>query len=296
MVPIIDWHEYASGKSPDRVAFDVGQAARDVGAFVLVDHGIPRGLLTDVLRSAADVFDLSGPQKAPLSAGPNFLARGWRDGLAEGGKGDRGEGFRIGPMVPPESSADPFRSPNIWPDIDGFRDVLRDAHKDLSALSLGLIHAIERDLGIGRGELETHFARPLSTLDLVRLPSGARLGDVGASQLCAPSALSMMILEENAGVAVYDRSGDWRDVPDVRGGLLVRVGDCLTRWSNAAYHAAPVQARGKSGALCACFALIPQEASVLAPLPRTGEPLYSPVTVADFLSGGDATGKVSAAE
>ncbi|NVK45263.1 MAG: isopenicillin N synthase family oxygenase [Rhodobacteraceae bacterium] len=294
MIQILDHHDLISGKDPGGFATQLGQACRTEGVFQLKDHGIPRGLLRDVIAAAEEFFALPEEDKAPLDIRHSSCNRGWAGMGVERLGGPDGtplskESFSIGLDLRPDDprvlAGEPFRGPNVWPDCDQFRDVMRDYYKEMLSLGRSLMRAVESDLDLPKDFFKPHFSEPNATLRLSHTPADAWHHE-------APSdlpqfdygALTLVLSDGEAGLQVKNRSGRWYDIPDTPDTLTVLVGEELMRWSNDLYRAAPhrvlppVQPR-----TLAAFYLDPNPESVIAPLPGLGAPQYPPVRAADYL-------------
>ena len=297
MIPIIDWQEFSSGKSPEDITACIGGAARTSGAFYLTNHGIPRGVLRDVLELTKVFFDFCEDGKGPAVTDRGFLTRGRCADAAA----DPGETFTVGG---PLGCGDAARhSPNAgetgWPDIDGFHEAVLDMYKEMTALSRVVMRAFEPDLSLPNSFFASHFTRSMSILSLLRYPVGGKGGENGAQAHRQNGALSLIVSEGDIGVEVQTHSGDWVLAPHVPSGILVKTGDCLARWSNGAYVSSPMRVpRQTMRHHAVVFALAPNPDSIVAPLPRTGSPKYAPITAADYLlqSAGEFPSGASAAE
>ncbi|WP_344846004.1 2-oxoglutarate and iron-dependent oxygenase domain-containing protein [Celeribacter arenosi] len=300
MIPIIDWQDFSSGKSPEDITACIGGAARTSGAFVLTNHGIPRGVLRDVLELTQVFFDLGEDSKGPAVIDSGFLTRGWCAGSKTAG-GDSGESFTIGRALGGSDTApaSPGAGDTGWPEIDGFHEAVLDMYKEMSALSRVVMRAFEPDLALPNSFFASHFTRPMSILSLLRYPVGQRGGEQGAKVHRQNGALSLIVSEGDTGVEVQTLSGDWVPAPHVPSGILVKAGDCLARWSNDAYVSSPMRVPQQNMRHHAVvFALAPNTDSIVAPLPRTGSPKYAPITAADYLlqTAGEFAAGASAAE
>ena len=181
MTPVLDYRLHASGKDPDAFAIQMGQACREEGVFLLSEHGIPRGLLKDVLSVAKEFFALPLADKIPLDMRHSSCNRGWAGMGVEvaGGQGGtplRKESFSLGLDLraddPRVLAGEPFRGPNLWPDCDQFRDVMRDYYKEMLGLGRGLMRAVERDLDLPFRRRRAQHGEVLLQLRFLLRPGG----------------------------------------------------------------------------------------------------------------------------
>jgi isopenicillin N synthase-like dioxygenase len=293
MIPLLDFRLQASGKDPLGFARQMGQACRDEGVFLLSEHGIPRGLLREVLSASETFFDLPEEEKASLDIRHSPINRGWAASGVEVLGGASGtplskESFSLGLDLPESDprvqAGEPFRGPNLWPENDMFRDVMRDYYKEMLGLGRALMRGVERDLDLPLGFFQPHFTDPMATLRLSHYPACVQDMTLGEQPQFDYGALTVVLTDGSGGVQYLSRSGQWRDVPEIPGALLVLVGDGLMRWTNDQYRSLPHRlVPPMRPRTLAAFYLDPNPDSVIAPLPRTGAAHYPPVQASDYL-------------
>lgn len=295
MIPLLDFRLHTSGKDPQGFAQQMGQACRGEGIFLLSEHGIPRGLLREVLTVSADFFALPEAEKLPLDIRHSPINRGWAASGVELLGGATGtpmakESFSLGLDLPESDprvqAGEPFRGPNLWPEDDMFRDVMRDYYKEMMGLGRALMRGVERDLDLPQGVFQAHFTDPMATLRLSHYPDAP--GAVNAPLSEMPQfdygALTLVLSDGTGGLQIRTQSGQWRDVPEIPGTLIVLVGDVLMRWSNDLYRSVPHRLLPPTEPRnIAAFYLDPNPDSVIAPLPGAGPAHYTPVRASEFL-------------
>ncbi len=295
MIQILNYRDFISGKNPDGFAAELGSACRREGVCLLSDHGIPRGLLRDVLGEANAFFALPEAEKAPLDIRHSNCNRGWAGPGVErvGGQGGvplRKESFSIGLDLRPDDprvlAGEPFRAPNFWPEDELFRDVMRDYYKEMLGLGRGLMRAVERDLDMPQGFFQPHFSEPMATLRLSHTPSDPAAPDQPLSEVPQfdYGALTIVLTDGVGGIQFRTRSGEWQDIPEEPDTVMVMVGEVLMRWTNGLYRAAPHRLLPPAEPrTLAAFYLDPNPDSVVAPLPNMTGQQYPPVRAADYL-------------
>lgn len=303
MIPVLDWQRFASGKDPEGFASDLGRACRETGFFLLDNHGIPERLFKDVFAKADAFFDLPVAVKKKVDIRSNPHNRGWAavgsEALDEkSGVTDRKEAFNVGldlsPNDPRVLAGEPFRGVNVWPDdVEGFREAMLDYFKEVLRLGRSIHRALEKDLGLPPGYFEPHFTEPMATLRVLRYPASPDGEGIGAGAHSDYGSITLLMTDGVAGLQVKPRGGDWMDVPHVSGAFVVNIGDCLMRWSNDIYTSTPHRVLPPAQERRSiAFFMDPNPDSIIAALPRTGDPKYAPITGADYLrSRLDATYK-----
>lgn len=291
MIPVLDFDDLDD--DPEGFAFALGQACREDGFFMLTNHPVPESLMARVFAASAAFFAQPEAAKAPLAISGNPRNRGWAHVGSEQQDGadhpDRKEAFNIGLELaandPRVVAGEPFRGPNLWPDVPDFREAMLAYYAEMLALGVKLHEAVATDLGVPPDFFAPHFTEPMATLRLLRYPRGTGAADErGASAHTDYGALTLLATDGEPGLQVRPRGGHWMDVPQLPGALIVNIGDCLMRWTNDIYvsttHRVLPPARTRHSV---AFFLDPNPESVIAALPGTGTPVYPPVRAVDYL-------------
>lgn len=183
MFPVLDWR--ASLRARDATDFQ-GISARLAGSGFLLPscHGIRRFLIDASLAAATRLFRRPEWSKSPFhirtsSNNRGCTARGSaKPGDSKPGLIDRNEAFNIGiELADDDLRMDrPFRTPNLWPDLPGFRDPALACVDAVLRLEIDLHRATVLDLRLR----ENHFT-PLpddlpATPRLLHCPRGVRDG------------------------------------------------------------------------------------------------------------------------
>ena len=284
-IPLLDWRGF--GADPEGVARDLGRAFRDPGFLLLTGHGLDP---EPVLEAADRLFALPADDKARLDIRSTPHNRGYAaqgvERLDPAAGPDRKESFNIGldlaPDDPRVAAGEPFRGPNLWPDLPGFREALLAYWDAALALGRDLHRAVALDLGLPADRFAPDLAEPMAVLRLLRYPGG---GDgLGAGAHTDYGALTLLATDGEPGLEVRRRGGGWTPVPAVPGALVVNIGDALARWTNGLYVSTPHRVRAPTRPRrSVAFFLDPNPGAVLAALPGTGAPRHPPVTAAEHL-------------
>ena len=299
--PLLDWSDYA--RDPKGFAREMGATCRKNGFFLLRGHGISSALTAAVFAKAAQFFALDASKKATLSIASNPHNRGWAymgsESLDEtSAQRDRKEAFNIGldlaPDDPRVQAGEAFRGVNLWPDLPEFRMTMLQYFRAVWGLGVDLLEPVARDLDLPPDHFTPSFDAPMATLRLLSYPAASGASDeIGAGAHTDYGALTLLMTDGAPGLQLRPRGGDWQDVPHVPGAFIVNIGDCLMRWTNDLYVSTPHRVLPPPRARqSVAFFLDPNPDALIAALPGTGAPKYSPVTGADYLrSRLDATYK-----
>ena len=250
-VPTIDVGALVGGSTGDviAVAKKIGAAAREIGFFSIVNHGISRQRTRAVFEAARVFFESSASVKEGVSIERSPIYRGYsRYGYEKfdpAHPADAKESFDIGPDFAPDHPSvlarEPFRDVNLWPELSAlptFRETLVGYWHTLMGLAVNVHRAIALDLGAEERFFEKFYDRPLGVLRLLRYPPHPGTFD-GGLHGAAPHTdfgiLSLLAQDDAGGLEVRTRDGAWLPVQPNPDAFVCNIGDCLMRWSNDAY-------------------------------------------------------------
>lgn len=277
----------------------IDRACCDIGAFVLVGHGVPRQIVDGVWSAARAFFDLplETKMRARVAGNPygyepmehEALGRTPDEGAIDA-QPDRKQTFNLGP---------PFRGPDtgfgshqrIWPtEPYELRPNLLNYYSAMEQLSERLLSIFARVLGCDPtffGPFTDAHLSALRILDYPMSPPGevqVRAGahtDYGMLTVLRPD-------HEVSGLEIADPSGTWIEVPRIEDGFVVNTGDLMHRWSNgrfrSALHRVVADPGGRRRNSVAFFHNPNWDARVEPVLTETGEvPAFEPVPAGPWL-------------
>jgi isopenicillin N synthase-like dioxygenase len=105
-----------------------------------------------------------------------------------------------------------------------------------------LHRALAHDLGIAETFFDDKLDQPLATLRLLHHPPRPEHyapGQSGAGVHTDCGNLTLLATDDAGGLEVQSRDGNWISPPHVKHALIVNIGDCLMRWTNAVYTSTP---------------------------------------------------------
>jgi isopenicillin N synthase-like dioxygenase len=251
-IPIID---IAGLRSPDlaqrrAVASALGQACREVGFFYIVNHGVPDAVRAGVFEAARRVFAMPAEDKERVSITLSPENRGYvgfgTERLDEKTAADQKEAFNIGLDLPPDDpevlAKVPLRGPNLWPDLPGWRAAVLAYFDACDAVLKDIHRGFALDLGVDEQYFADKLDRAASFLRLLHYPAapqGVGSGELGAGEHTDYGNLTILATDGVAGLQVRRRDGVWIDAPNVEGGFVCNIADCLMRWTNDVYVSTP---------------------------------------------------------
>lgn len=296
-IPVIDLDGLGTADGDLRLARDIGAAARGIGFFAVINHGVPAVLIDAMFGASRDFFARPVAEKAAISIKRSPHNRGYvgmsEEALDPSKGADVKEAFNIGLDLPashPEVVAGkPFRGVNLWPDNEAFRQTSMTYFDAVWRLGVALHRPIALDLGLEREWFASSLDAPLATLRLLRYPPARGAEIAGAGEHTDYGNLTLLMTDDAGGLEVRTRDGAWLSAPDVPGGFIVNIGDCLMRWTNDIYVSTPhrVTHRAARERISLAFFLDPNPDAEVHAIPTCVTPdrpsRYAPTTGAAYL-------------
>jgi isopenicillin N synthase-like dioxygenase len=312
-VPIVD----ISGRedSAERrleIGEAIDRACRESGFFGIVGHGIDLDLIQRMHEVTAALF--SSPERVKRSLYTDvgdptmrgIFARSSSVSAAENvtTAPDMCELFTMSQLGEPGiadiaglgEAYEVWSRPNIWPQQADFKATWLEYYRQVSELSCDLMRLCA--LGLGLHEefftpfVDVHISNLTANwyppVEGEPLPEQYRKGphsDWGT--------LTVLYQDNCGGLQVFDKGGDWIDVPVVRGGFVVNIGDLMAVWTNDEWVSTKHRVLTPSGAMrskprvsLAFFHQPNWSATIecLAPCQGPGKPAkYPPTTSGTYL-------------
>jgi isopenicillin N synthase-like dioxygenase len=243
LIPVVDLTDADAAAAVD-------DACSRIGFFQIAGHGVPDDVIAGLLDAMNRFFALPEEQKRAVVPPSMAINRGWspvgKESLAYSlgveAPPDLFEAFNTGHEVDytdPVHAAhrDGFFAPNLWPDLDGFREAFVTYFDEVSALA----HRLTQVVAAGLGMPEAYFADKTDhSPDVLRvnwyqradgsapvLPGQQRMGahtDYGV--------LTILLADRVPGLEIVAPSGAWVGVQPEPGCFLVNLGDLLAQWTN----------------------------------------------------------------
>ncbi|GAY43585.1 hypothetical protein CUMW_075620 [Citrus unshiu] len=240
-LPVIDL------SSPERLstAKSIRQACIDYGFFYLVNHGVEEELISQMFNESKKFFSLQLEDKMKLARKEHRGYTALCDEILDPSstsEGDPKESFYIGPLEGTLSSM------NQWPSLEilpTWRSTMEYYHQKVLSAGRRLIHLIALALNLNGDFFQKVGAldAPMAFLRLLHYP-----GELVSSnqEVCGASAHSdygMITLLATDGVPglqarleKFNQPRLWEDVPNIKGALIVNIGDMMERWTNCLFR------------------------------------------------------------
>lgn len=245
-VPVIDISglRAAEPAEQERVAADLGAAARDVGFFYISGTGVDESLFERMLAATKEFFALPYEEKMRSYIGLSRCHRGYvpvgEEGV-ESGTPDLKEAFDTALDLPADDpdylAGNPMLGPNTWPDLPGFADAVTDYYRAVLDVGNRLLRAFAVALGEDPDVFSRHARKTPSQLRLVHYPHNPDAEDHLGIGAHTDYECFTLLKPTAPGLEVLNGAGEWIDVPPVPGTFVVNVGDMLELWTNGTFVA-----------------------------------------------------------
>jgi isopenicillin N synthase-like dioxygenase len=236
-------------RSPDRaererVAADIGKAAREIGFLYISGTGVDEALFDRMLAATKTFFALPVEEKMRSYIGLSTCHRGYVPVGEEGvetGMPDLKEAFDTALDLPADDpdhvAGNPMLGPNVWPEVDGFAEAVTAYYQAVLDLGNQLLWAFAVALGEDPDTFTQHATKTPSQLRLVHYPYNPDAEDVLGIGAHTDYECFTLLKPTAPGLEVLNGAGEWVDVPPVPDAFVVNIGDLLELWTNGAYVA-----------------------------------------------------------
>jgi isopenicillin N synthase-like dioxygenase len=245
-VPIVDISGlYSPDRAErDRVADEIGRAAREVGFLYVSGSGLDESLFERMLGATKEFFALPVEQKMRSYIGLSRCHRGYVPVGEEGvetGTPDVKEAFDTALDLPADDpdylAGNPMLGPNTWPDLPGFAEAVTTYYGAILEVGRRLLRAFAVALGEDPDVFSRHATKTPSQLRLVHYPYNPDAEDAMGIGAHTDYECFTLLKPTAPGLEVLNGAGEWIDVPPVDGTFVVNIGDMLELWTNGAFVA-----------------------------------------------------------
>lgn len=245
-VPVVDISGLRSTDRAERerVAAEIGRAAREVGFLYVSGSGVDEALFDRMLDATAAFFALPLEEKMRSYIGHSTCHRGYvpvgEEGV-ENGTPDLKEAFDTALDLPADDpdhlAGNPMLGPNAWPDLPGFAEAVTAYYDAVLDVGQRLLWAFAVALGEDPDVFSRHATKTPSQLRLVHYPFNPEAQDAIGIGAHTDYECFTLLKPTAPGLEVMNGAGEWIDVPPVPGTFVVNIGDLLELWTNGAFVA-----------------------------------------------------------
>lgn len=243
-LPILDL-SLLNGSTSDRQNFlsQLRHAAREIGFFYLINHGVNPELQQAVQDEARRFFALPDDekQKVAMIHSPHF--RGYNRAASEltRGKPDWREQFDLGAerQALPTGANQPgwhrLQGPNLWPQSrPELKPTLLQWQSEMTAVALKLLRTFAQALGLPAKSFDALYgSKPNEHIKLIRYPGlQAAMGNQGVGAHKDSGFLSFLLQDKQKGLQVEVTPDNWVDAVPLAGSFVVNIGELLELATN----------------------------------------------------------------
>lgn len=246
-VPVIDISGLRSDRRDERerVAAEIGTAAREVGFFYISGSGIDEVVFERMLTATKEFFALPLEVKMRSYIGFSRCHRGYvpvgEEGLESDSPPDSKEAFDTALDLPADDpdhlAGNPMLGPNTWPDLPGFAEAVTSYYRAVIDVGRQLLWAFAVALGEDPEVFSRHATKTPSQLRLMHYPYNADAHDRQGIGAHTDYECFTLLKPTAPGLEVLNGAGEWIDVPPLDGTFVVNIGDLLELWTNGTFVA-----------------------------------------------------------
>jgi isopenicillin N synthase-like dioxygenase len=221
----------------------LGASLRRFGFALVCDHGIDPALIARGWELTHRFFALPLAEKnryfLPGLAGARGYTPFGTEIAKQATRHDLKEFWHVGRDLPPGHPLEPNMPPNIWPEKPGgFHETFTRLYSAFDRAGSMILSSIALDLGLNADWFDAVTDDGNSVLRLLHYPpivpvtDDAQQGAIRAGAHEDINLITLLLGEEEAGLELLDRDGQWLTVAPPAGALVVNIGDMLERLTN----------------------------------------------------------------
>lgn len=240
-IPVVDVAPLIDGSNPQAVAEKMGYICENIGFLYIKNHGVSQELIDQAYAAAKKFFALPTEEKNKLNIElSGQTLRGYIPMYGENVDPDFTkdfkESFDFG-LATDEVS--PFFGPNPMPEQPSeFKQVFEQYHEAMLALSKKLIEAIAMSLDLPKDYFRQYQQKPITIQRLLHYPpqqGEITIDELGIGAHTDYGFLTILCQDNNGGLQVQNRNGEWISAPPIEGSFIVNIGDLVQTLTNDRY-------------------------------------------------------------
>jgi isopenicillin N synthase-like dioxygenase len=137
--------------------------------------------------------------------------------------------------------------PSAMPDLE---PRMMAFYAQVDALGYQILDLLEAGLELAPGALKTFFTKDMNSLRLLHYPPQSPDDDteqLGARAHTDTNAFTILAQDNNGGLEIRNRSGEWVAVPPMEGTFVLNVGEVLKVWTDGIFSSTVHRVVNRSG-------------------------------------------------
>ena len=233
-VPVVDLGAPSAPRDLDR-------AAREVGFFLLVNHGVPEALRTRVLSLARSFFARPQAAKDALSIRQSTSWRGYQR-VYENVTGEKPDAHEALDLYSESPRATHHRGANLWPDAE-FEAVYIEYVDELLGVGRTTMRHFSKGLGLRPDYFDRLYDDSFWCMRAIHYPDAPEAeprSEFGCGAHTDYGCLTLLLTDERRGaLQARNLAGDWVSIDPVPGAFVCNIGDMLSLWTGGQYASTP---------------------------------------------------------
>jgi len=259
-VPVIDLAPAWSDDGGRRAVADaIAEACGRVGFMYVKNHRIAACDVAAVFKTAADFHELPLDAKMEVSMTRNNHAQGYLHGMTKGNAKSLSENLQEAFQIrrpladddPNLLAGKPLHGKIPWPGaMPDLKPRMMAYYDKVDVLGYELLALFELSLDLPAGKLEQYFKKDMNSLRLLHYPpqrpdeEGVHLG---ARAHTDTNAFTILAQDDNGGLEIKNRDGEWVAVPPIADTFVVNVGEVLKVWTDGIFSSTLHRVINRSG-------------------------------------------------
>ena len=302
-IPLVDLRKFTEGSAEDRQSFvkELGHAFQEFGFVGVINHGIPKDLVTRYYSESKAFFSLPTEIKSKYEikglAGQRGYTSFGKEHAKQSNVGDLKEFFQLGQIVPEGHPLKAEYPDNVQvAEVPAFTNTGIELYKSFEASGAKLLKAIAWYLHLDETYFDEKIKEGNSILRAIHYPPITQepKSAIRAEQHEDINLITLLVGASAGGLQILDMKNQWLDIVPGEDEIVVNVGDMLQRLTNnylkSTTHRVvnPPREEWHRPRLSIPFFLHPKSEMDLTCLPSTvtaERPLaYEPITAGEYLN------------
>ncbi len=302
-IPLIDLQKFIEGSIEEKKTFveELGHAFQEFGFVGVINHGIPKELVTRYYTESKAFFSLPTDIKSKYEIKDLAGQRGYtsfgKEHAKQSNVGDLKEFFQLGQQVPDDHPLKAEYPDNIHVDeVPLFTETGIELYHAFETSGAHMLHAIAIYLGLEPDYFDEKIKEGNSILRAIHYPpiTAEPKTAIRSEQHEDINLITLLVGASAGGLQLLDKQNQWLDILPGEDEIVVNVGDMLQRLTNnylkSTTHRVvnPPREEWHRPRLSIPFFLHPRSEMDLTCLPDTvtvERPLaYEPITAGEYLN------------